>query len=125
MKKKRYFSILKYSIIFLCVSIIYLIFSEKKCNYTIISNLLTILGLIYLIIGSYRLVRKLGFFDSFIFGWKKTFEIIRNSKYTEQDSKIGNYIDYIRNNKYKKTYLEFLIVGFGLLFLSFLIITFN
>lgn len=117
MKQKRLYSLLIHILIVVLFINIYAIFIKSEYSLLNICDSLAIIGLIYMVIGLSKLVKSLGFFDMFIFGFKKFFEIIfpNKPKYI-----VGNYIEYMGVNRHKNTYLEFIIVG--ILSLSFSLI---
>lgn len=59
-----------------------------------ISDALTVVGLIYLVVGLIRVVNAMGFFDSTRFGFAKVIEVIRTRAYTASASPIGTFADY-------------------------------
>ncbi|MGV8146523.1 MAG: DUF3899 domain-containing protein [Alkaliphilus sp.] len=102
----------------------YIHFSGSTYSYKSVSDSLAIFGLLYLISGLFRFVRKLHFFDSYVFGAKKLWEIITVRSYTKRGSKVGEYVDYLANNVYTKPYFEFLLVGSILLCCSLVLLLF-
>lgn len=100
----------------------YIKFTKLKYSFVNVANSLTIFGLAYLIFGLFRIVMKSGLFNLPAFGFKKVFEVIKTRNYSGKDSELGSYMDYLENNSYEKSYLEFIIIGSLFLILSILIV---
>jgi len=66
-------------------------------------------GLFALCIGLYRLVRRLGLFDSTVYSMKRLFLLTKEPLH-----------DYLDSHPYTQRYGELLLVGAGLMALSFL-----
>lgn len=77
-----------------------------------------VIGLVYLIIGLFRIVNKLHFFDSFKFGVKKLWEIIITQNYAKSRSKVGEYTDYLNDHNYEKPVITFIVIAIALIFIS-------
>lgn len=125
MERKQLYWFLKHVSISLLLVNGYIRFSGSIYSSRTLSDSIAILGLIYIIIALFRFVRTLRFFDLPIFGVKKLWEIIRTRNYTKSDSKVGEYVDYLTNNKYVKPYIPILLVGITLLSCSFTLILFE
>lgn len=123
--KISYKLLLKHFIVSMILANIYLIIGNHSYNYVSISNSMAIIGLAYLIIGLFKVVLNLGFFDIFVFGFNKLFEIITKYNYSSKESKIGEYPDYINNAKSNRAYVELLIVSLSLISLSIIIAILN
>ncbi len=76
-----------------------------------LSDGLTTAGLVLLIAGLWRVVGRLGMFDSTKYGWKKFVEVIRTKNYVHSRSELPSLVDYKRKNPYRKTYLPLLAVA--------------
>ncbi len=86
------------------------------------SDALAIIGICYLIVGLFRLVRQSGFFDLTIFGTKKLWEIITTRNYVVSDAKYVDFIKYKNENQYTKRFSELLITAAILLMASIVLI---
>lgn len=118
MRKNYSTSIVKCLIIAFVISNGYIILFGKGYSFESVSNIFFIIGLGYLILGLFRLTRVLKFFDLLIFGWKKLIEIIVTRNYSKKNSKTGEYIDYLKENKYCKSYIELIVIGIVILLIS-------
>lgn len=125
MEKKRLYWFLKHIFISLLLVNGYIRFSGSIYSFRTFSDSIAVLGLIYIVIALFRFVRRLRFFDLPIFGVKKLWEIIRTRNYSKSDSKVGEYVDYLTNNKYEKPFIALLLVGITLITCSFTLILFE
>ena len=66
-------------------------------------------GLLFVCIGLFRVTRKLGLFDSTIYGSKRLFGK------TKQD-----FVEYVQDHPYTQNFAEILLLGVGFILLSFL-----
>lgn len=85
------------------------------------SDALAIMGICYLTVGLFRLVRLSGFFDLAIFSTKKLWEIIRTRDYTVSKAKYVDFADYKKTNQYNKSCGELLITAIILFAASFVL----
>lgn len=69
---------------------------------------LSIAGMLLLVVGLFRLVNRMGQFDSIRYGFKKYMEVIRTKDYVRSKSKFPSLADYKAKHPYQKTYLPFL-----------------
>ena len=69
---------------------------------------LSIAGMLLLVVGLFRLVNRMGQFDSIRYGFKKYMEVIRTKDYVRSKSKFPSLADYKAQHPYQKTYLPFL-----------------
>ena len=69
---------------------------------------LSIAGMLLLVIGLFRLVNRMGQFDSIRYGFKKYMEVIRTKDYVRSKSKFPSLADYKAQHPYQKMYLPFL-----------------
>lgn len=61
-----------------------------------VSDGLTLAGLVLLAAGLFRLVNRLGQFDSTKYGWKKFWEVIRTRDYVRSRSQLPSLAEYKR-----------------------------
>lgn len=69
---------------------------------------LSIAGMLLLIVGLFRLVNRMGQFDSIRYGFKKYLEVIRTKDYVHSKSKFPSLADFKAQHPYRKKYLPFL-----------------
>lgn len=110
--------LLKYSMIaFVCV-VGYIRLRGLEFTAISVSDACAVVGLVYLVIGLFRLVNKMRFFDSTKYGYKKLIEIIMSKQYSRKNSTVGTYVDYINTTTYNKPILPFLIIAVFLVICS-------
>ncbi len=73
-----------------------------------LSDGLAIAGVLCLVTGLFRLVNRMGLFDSTRYGFKKLVELIRTRDYVPSRSAYPSLADYKEKHPYEKTYLPFL-----------------
>lgn len=86
-----------------------------------LSDAAAVCGLCYLIAGLSRLVRRMGLFNSTVFGTKKLWEIIRIRDYDRARSKMKDYVDYTEHHPYNKPFGELLLTASLLLVLAIIL----
>ena len=86
------------------------------------SDGLAIMGICYLVVSLFRLVRQIGFFDLAIFSTKKFWEITTTRDYAVSNAKYGDFIAYKKENPYTKAFAELLITAIILLVASLILI---
>lgn len=87
-----------------------------------LADSLSVIGLIYLIIGLFRYVNKLGLFNSTKYGFIKFWEIMFSNECTEEKSDVKTYNDYLAELEYNKKYGPYLLVALINIIISTLII---
>lgn len=118
MKKVHGNSVIKNFIIALVLSGVYLVLFCDNISFKGVSDSLFIVGIVFLILGLFRITRTLKFYNLLIFGWKKLIEIIVTRNYSKRDSKTGEYFDYQKESEYNKPYAEFIITGLTMIIVS-------
>ena len=69
---------------------------------------LSVAGILLLVVGLFRLVNRMGQFDSIRYGFKKYIEVIRTKDYVHSKSKYPSLADYKAQHPYQKPCLPFL-----------------
>ena len=69
---------------------------------------LGVAGMLLLVMGLFRLVNRMGQFDSIRYGFQKYLEVIRTRDYVRSKSKFPSLADYKARHPYQKAYLPFL-----------------
>ena len=83
-----------------------------------VSDGCAVVGLIFLVFGLFRLVKRLGFFDSTEYGWKKLIEIIRHKQYSKEGSEVGSFLDYLSRPRTEKPIVVPILVALSCLLVS-------
>ncbi|MEG2203686.1 MAG: DUF3899 domain-containing protein [Oscillospiraceae bacterium] len=86
----------------------YLLLARLPVSGRGLSDGLAIIGVIYLVIGLFRLVNRMGLFDSTRFGYKKLLELMRTKDYVPSRSELASLADYKEKYPYQKKCLPFL-----------------
>lgn len=73
-----------------------------------LSDALSIAGLVLLIVGLFRLVCRMGQFDSTRYGFRKFIEVIRTKDYVHSKSQLPSLAQYKAEHPYRKKYLPVL-----------------
>ena len=76
-----------------------------------LADALAIAGLVLLIVGLFRLVCRLGQFDSTRYGFRKFIEVIRTKNYVHSQSKLPSLAQFKAEHPYRKKYLPLLIAA--------------
>lgn len=87
-------------------------------------NALFVAGIIFMVIGIFRLTRHLHMYDLFLYSSKKFAQVLKTKHYIKGEDPLGNYHDYLQTTSYNRPFAEFLTVGGGFVGLSFLLILF-
>lgn len=103
------------------ISTAYLLILNGKTTLLNISNSLFIVGMVYLIIGLFRLTKKLELYNFIAFGWKKMIEIIKNKDYSSSESKSGDYYTYTNSQIYDKSFNELIVSGLIMIAISIIV----
>ena len=82
---------------------------------------LSIAGMLLLVIGLFRLVNRMGQFDSIRYGFKKYIEVIRTKAYLRSKSKYPSLADYKAQHPYQKPCLPFLAAAAADLIIALLL----
>lgn len=69
---------------------------------------LTVAAMLLLCFGLFRLVGRMGQFDSTRFGYRKLGEIIKNKKFVSSDSEYATLADYRKAHPHEKPFLPLL-----------------
>ena len=86
-----------------------ILYYQRLYQQWMISDGLFLSGLLFVCIGLFRVTRKLGLFDSTIYGSKRLFGK------TKQD-----FVEYVQDHPYTQNFAEILLLGVGFILLSFL-----
>ena len=76
-----------------------------------ISDALAVGGLLLVVVAMWRVVNRLGFFESTKYGYGKLVEIIRTKNYTRSQSSLGTYSDYLGAERTNKPVLSILVIS--------------
>ena len=82
---------------------------SEMCIRDRVGSALFLSGLFFLCMGLFRVVRRLGLFDTTIYGTKRLFGK------TKED-----FVDWVEQNPYEKNFVELLIVSTAFILISFL-----
>lgn len=85
-----------------------------------ISDALALSGLMFLILALFRTARYMRFYDLPIYGFKKFVEIWKMKEPSKNNSKLGNYGDFVQTYEHEKNYGEAYLTAAVLLALAFL-----
>ena len=83
---------------------------------------LGVAGILLLVMGLFRLVNRMGQFDSIRYGFQKYLEVIRTRDYVRSKSKFPSLADYKARHPYQKAYLPFLAAAAVDIALSLLLV---
>lgn len=112
---------------FIVLTVGLILYSVRARGNWQISNNLFMAGLLFLIIGLFRLTRWLGLYDSTIYSYKRLWSSISRDKMTKDnaalytENKMPSFSDYMANTVYEKPILESLIIGMASLAVSIVI----
>lgn len=102
---------------------VYFISNKEKYSIQIICDAFFLVGIVYLLIGLFRLVRRMHCYDLLIYGVKKTVELITKNNYSKANSKVGEYLDY--SDDYDKLFVEFIVIGVLFNIISIVLVVVN
>lgn len=72
----------------------------------LLSDACAIAGLLCMIVGLWRVTRKLGLFDGIIYSFKKLHEVAHTKEYNPRESKIGQRHEYVMSHPYTQRWHE-------------------
>lgn len=72
-------------------------FKGEGIHLTGLGDATFLVGSMMMFIGCFRLLINFRFLTLVVFSYKKFFEIIRNKHYTKNNSKLGDYHDYLES----------------------------
>lgn len=87
-----------------------------------LSDALSIAGLVLLVAGLFRLVCRMGQFDSTRYGIRKFFEVIRTKNYVHSKSELPSLAQFKAEHPYRKKYLPLLMAAAVDLILALLLV---
>lgn len=72
----------------------------------LLSDIFSVAGLLCMLLGLWRLTRKLGLFDGIIYSFKKLYEVAHTKEYNPRDSEIGQRHEYFLSHPYTRRWHE-------------------
>ena len=69
-----------------------------------------ICGLLFIVMGLFRLTRHLHLYDILIYSSKKFAAVMKTKEHTEEEP-LGDYADYLEKTSYTRPYLPYLAAG--------------
>ena len=72
----------------------------------LLSDTCAIAGLLCMIVGLWRVTRKLGLFDGIIYSFKKLHEVAHMKEYNPRESKLGQRHEYVMTHPYTQRWHE-------------------
>ncbi len=103
-KNQKFVAILVFS--FLPSMAFCLIFFDRGSVLHLLSDACAIAGLMCMILGLWRVTRKLGLYDGVIYSFKKLHEVARTKNYNPRESEIGQRHEYILSHPYTQRWHE-------------------
>lgn len=86
------------------------------------ADALFVLGMLMILSGFLRFIRKLGFGGIFVYSWGRMHHVIRSEKYGKVRAYPDSYFEYLSTTKQKPQYVSgLLVLGFGFVMISFIL----
>lgn len=86
------------------------------------ADALFVLGMLLILSGLLRFIRKLGFGGIFTYSWGRMHHVLRSEKHGKVGTYPDSYFEYLSTIKQKPQYASgLLIMGFGFVMISFIL----